>query len=42
VPLREINREIWQFCAALSVVLFILAVFPALTLWLPRLFGYGG
>jgi tripartite ATP-independent transporter DctM subunit len=42
VPLREINREIWQFCLALSVVLFILAAFPVLTLGLPRLFGYGG
>lgn len=42
VPVREINREIWQFCAALTVVLFLLALFPALTLALPRLFGYGG
>jgi tripartite ATP-independent transporter DctM subunit len=42
VPLREINREIWQFCVVLTIVLFALAAFPVLTLGLPRLFGYGG
>jgi tripartite ATP-independent transporter DctM subunit len=42
VPMREINREIWQFCVPLTVVLFLLIAFPAVTLWLPRLFGYGG
>jgi tripartite ATP-independent transporter DctM subunit len=42
VPIREINREIWQFCVPLTVVLFVLIAFPAITLWLPRLFGYAG
>jgi tripartite ATP-independent transporter DctM subunit len=42
VPMREINREIWQFCVPLTVVLFLLIAFPAVTLWLPRLFGYAG
>ena len=42
VPVREINREIWQFCVPLTIVLFLLAAFPALTLGLPRLFGYTG
>jgi len=42
VPMREINREVWQFCLPLTVVLFILVFFPAITLWLPRLFGYAG
>jgi tripartite ATP-independent transporter DctM subunit len=42
VPMREINREIWQFCLPLTVVLFLLIAFPSVTLWLPRLFGYGG
>jgi TRAP-type C4-dicarboxylate transport system permease large subunit len=36
-PMREINREIWQFCVPLTLVLILL---PDLTLWLPRLFGY--
>jgi C4-dicarboxylate transporter, DctM subunit len=42
VPMREINREVWQFCLPLTVVLFILVCFPSITLWLPRLFGYTG
>jgi C4-dicarboxylate transporter, DctM subunit len=42
VPMREINREVWQFCLPLTVVLFILVCFPSITLWLPRLFGYAG
>jgi tripartite ATP-independent transporter DctM subunit len=39
-PMREINREIWQFCVPLTLVLFLLILVPDLTLWLPRLFGY--
>ena len=35
VPMREINREIWQFCVPLTIVLLLLIVFPAITLWLP-------
>lgn len=40
VPMREINREIWQFCIPLTVVLFLLILIPDATLWLPRQFGY--
>jgi tripartite ATP-independent transporter DctM subunit len=42
VPMREINREIWQFCAPLTIVLLLLIVFPAITLGLPWAFGYKG
>ena len=42
VPMREINREIWQFCVPLTIVLLLLIVFPAITLWLPWMFGYKG
>ncbi len=41
-PMKEINREIWQFCIPLSAVMFLLIFFPSITLWLPRFFGYGG
>jgi tripartite ATP-independent transporter DctM subunit len=42
VPMRDINREIWQFCVPLTIVLLILIMFPAITLWLPWIFGYKG
>ena len=42
VRMRDINREIWQFCVPLTVVMLLLIVFPSLTLWLPRMFGYTG
>ena len=42
VPMKEINREIWQFCIPLSAVMFLMIFFPAITLWLPRQFGYLG
>jgi tripartite ATP-independent transporter DctM subunit len=42
VPMRDINREIWQFCVPLTIVLLLLIVFPAITLWLPWTFGYKG
>ena len=42
VPMREINREIWQFCVPLTIVLLLLIAFPAITLWLPWMFGYKG
>jgi tripartite ATP-independent transporter DctM subunit len=42
VPIREINREIWQFCVPLAIVLFILILFPAITLGLPWMLGYKG
>jgi len=40
VPMKEINREIWQFCIPLTVVMFLLIFFPQITLWLPHLMGY--
>ncbi|MET0869042.1 MAG: TRAP transporter large permease [Pseudorhodoplanes sp.] len=39
VPMREINREIWQFCVPLFIVLLILIVFPSITLFVPHMFG---
>lgn len=39
VPMREINREIWQFCVPLSIVLLILIAFPQVTLFMPHMFG---
>jgi tripartite ATP-independent transporter DctM subunit len=42
VPMKEINREIWQFCIPLSMVMFLMIFFPSITLWLPRQFGYLG
>ena len=40
VPMKEINREIWQFCIPLTAVMFLLIFFPQITLWLPHLMGY--
>ncbi len=40
IPVREINREIWQFCVPLTLVLLVLILVPAISLWLPRLAGY--
>jgi tripartite ATP-independent transporter DctM subunit len=40
VPMKEINREIWQFCIPLTAVMFLLIFFPQITLWLPHAFGY--
>lgn len=40
VPMREINREIWQFCVPLAIVLLLLIAFPSITLFLPHLFGF--
>lgn len=40
VPMKEINREIWQFCIPLTAVLLLMIIFPQITLWLPRMFGY--
>ena len=42
VPMKEINREIWQFCIPWSVVMFLMIFYPSITLWLPRQFGYLG
>ncbi len=42
IPLAEIIREIWGFLAVLVVALGLMIVFPEITLFLPRLFGYQG
>lgn len=42
IPLVEIIREIWSFLAVLIIALLLLIIFPDLTLWLPRVFGYQG
>ncbi|WP_037258544.1 TRAP transporter large permease [Roseivivax halodurans] len=40
--LGRISREILPFLAALLVSLVIITLVPAVSLWLPRVFGYGG
>ena len=40
VPMKEINREIWQFCIPLTGVMLLLIFFPSITLWLPHAMGY--
>ena len=42
IPLGEIIREVWAFLFVLVVALLVLVFFPGITLFLPRLFGYGG
>jgi len=42
VPLRDIVREVLPFLFWLVVCLGLLIFFPDLSLWLPRVFGYGG
>jgi tripartite ATP-independent transporter DctM subunit len=42
IPLADIIREIWGFLAVLLVALGLMIVFPEITLFLPRLFGYQG
>lgn len=41
-PLGRIVREIAPFLAALLVALLLITLVPDVSLWLPRLFGYGG
>jgi tripartite ATP-independent transporter DctM subunit len=40
VPLAAIIREIWPFVLTLAAVLALLTIFPSITLFLPRFFGY--
>jgi C4-dicarboxylate transporter, DctM subunit len=40
VPLITIIREIWPFVLTLTMLLALLTYFPAITLFLPRYFGY--
>lgn len=42
IPLKEIISEIWGFIAALVLALVLMILFPEITLWLPKLFGYSG
>jgi TRAP-type C4-dicarboxylate transport system permease large subunit len=40
LPLIEIVREIWVFVIPLVAVVLVLILFPAITLFLPRLAGW--
>jgi tripartite ATP-independent transporter DctM subunit len=42
IPLRAIIREIWPFIAVEVTGLVVMAAFPSIVLWLPRLLGYKG
>ena len=42
IPLGEIIREVLPFLAVLILALLTLILFPGITLFLPRLLGYGG
>jgi C4-dicarboxylate transporter, DctM subunit len=42
VPLREIVREVMPFLYVMVGALAVIAIFPDLVLWLPRLMGYKG
>ena len=41
IPLGEIIREVLPFLAVLILALLVLILFPSITLFLPRLLGYG-
>ena len=40
VPLARLVRELWPFLWAQLGVLALLSLFPALSAWLPGVFGY--
>ena len=42
VPLREIVREVMPFLGVMLIALLLVTYIPAITLFLPRLFGYTG
>jgi C4-dicarboxylate transporter, DctM subunit len=42
VPLRDIVREVMPFLYVMVGALALIAIFPDLVLWLPRLMGYKG
>ena len=42
IPVSAIVREVIPYLAVLILLLLLLIVFPELTLWLPRQFGYEG
>ena len=39
-PMSEANREVWKFVAAVLVVTLLTALWPAMPLAVPRLFGF--
>lgn len=39
-PMREANREVWKFVAAVLAVTLLTALWPAMPLAIPRLFGF--
>jgi TRAP-type C4-dicarboxylate transport system permease large subunit len=39
-PMQEANREVWPFVAVVLGVTFVTALWPAMPLLIPRLFGY--
>lgn len=41
ISIAEITREIWPYVLALIGVLMVITYVPAISLWLPHLFGYG-
>jgi TRAP-type C4-dicarboxylate transport system permease large subunit len=41
ISIAEITREIWPYVLALIGVLMLITYVPAISLWLPNLFGYG-
>src|SRR5947199_195122 len=38
-PMREANREVWKFVAAVLAITLVTALWPAMPLVIPRLFG---
>ena len=40
IPIKEIIKEIWSFFGILIIALILLIIFPEITLWLPKIFGY--
>lgn len=41
-PLRDIIRDCLPFLAWMLICLVLITIFPAITLWLPRMAGYAG
>jgi len=39
VTMEEVSKELWPFYGAMCLALMIVTYVPALSLWLPRLFG---
>lgn len=42
IPVREVIREAWYFCAILIACLVLLVAFPGISLYLPRAMGLIG